>query len=123
MYVLSTCLTFFLIVFLDTRVLEEDGKTNRLKDSIACLKDISGNKHLKKIPFQIFLNKHDIYEEIFDKNKMYVLHLVPPVLSFVPQKLILVLVLISFLNVKPQPRLMDSNGLENNMPKNLKEKN
>jgi len=53
-----------------TRVLEEDGKTNRLKDSIACLKDISANKHLRKIPFQIFLNKADIYEEIFPKSKM-----------------------------------------------------
>jgi len=68
----SGCTLVIYVTALDsyTRVLEEDGKTNRLKDSIACLKDISANKHLKKIPFQIFLNKLDIYEEIFDKNKM-----------------------------------------------------
>jgi len=53
-----------------TRVLEEDGKTNRLKDSIACLKDISSNKHLKSIPFQLFLNKEDIYTDVWNKKKI-----------------------------------------------------
>jgi len=67
----NQCTLVVFVVALDsyTRVLEEDGKTNRLTDSLQCIKDVSSNKFLKKIPFQIFLNKYDIYQDIFPKAK------------------------------------------------------
>jgi hypothetical protein len=50
--------------------LEEDGKTNRLTDSLNCFREITAHKHLQNIPFQVFLNKSDVYEKTWKQKKV-----------------------------------------------------
>ena len=43
------------------RVLEEDGKTNRLKESIQVFGQVLGNKYFAETPVVVFLNKKDLF--------------------------------------------------------------
>eukprot|EP01130_Rhizamoeba_saxonica_P007530 TRINITY_DN3045_c0_g1_i1.p1 TRINITY_DN3045_c0_g1~~TRINITY_DN3045_c0_g1_i1.p1 ORF type:complete len:384 (-),score=74.52 TRINITY_DN3045_c0_g1_i1:69-1220(-) len=44
-------------------VLEENGETNRMSESIALFEKLTNSEHLQKIPWIIFLNKSDIFNE------------------------------------------------------------
>eukprot|EP01132_Coremiostelium_polycephalum_P008488 gene8488-10432_t len=45
------------------QVLEEDGETNRLKDSLEIFKDISNTEYLKNSVLILFLNKADLFKK------------------------------------------------------------
>ena len=45
------------------QVLAEDGKTNRMEDSLTLFGATVNGVHLRKKPFILFFNKHDLFEE------------------------------------------------------------
>eukprot|EP01126_Amoeba_proteus_P054839 TRINITY_DN6769_c0_g1_i18.p1 TRINITY_DN6769_c0_g1~~TRINITY_DN6769_c0_g1_i18.p1 ORF type:complete len:359 (-),score=66.10 TRINITY_DN6769_c0_g1_i18:343-1419(-) len=63
LHVFDNCTAVIFVISLSGyyQVLEEDGKTNRLEDSLACLKEISSSQALSSIPFLVFMNKYDLF--------------------------------------------------------------
>lgn len=52
-----------------TLVLEEDNTTNRMQDSLALFKTVINNKWLRETPVCVFLNKTDLFTEIYPARK------------------------------------------------------
>ena len=52
------------------QVLAEDGKTNRMDDSLTLFRDTVNGVHLRKKPFILFFNKHDLFEEKVKKKSI-----------------------------------------------------
>jgi hypothetical protein len=48
-------------------VMEEDGKTNRLVDSLGLFNELTGNEFLKSKAFLVFLNKKDVFHKKIKK--------------------------------------------------------
>ena len=52
------------------QVLAEDGKTNRMEDSLTLFRDTVNGVHLRKKPFILFFNKNDLFEEKVKKKSI-----------------------------------------------------
>lgn len=52
------------------QVLAEDGKTNRMEDSLTLFGATVNGVHLRKKPFILFFNKHDLFEEKVKKKSI-----------------------------------------------------